>query len=130
MTKKLANKSKQNNTPSPRVRILIGAATALGPGKVGLLEAIHHHGSISKAAREMGMSYRRAWLLVDTMNNCFADDLVITSTGGKGGGGALVTDVGLDVVQRYQDMEKKAAQSVRAEAQAFSKLLKNPGGES
>lgn len=129
MNKKPSRKTKRNSVQSPRVRILIGAATALGPGKVGLLQAIHRHGSISKAAREMDMSYRRAWLLVDTMNSCFTADLVVTSTGGRGGGGAVVTDVGLDVIRRYRDMEDKAAKSVQAEARAFAKLLKDPGGE-
>ena len=77
--------------PRPRVRILIGAATALGPGKVDLLEAIAETGSISAAAGAMGMSYRRAWLLVDTMNRCFHGNLVTTVTGACGGG-AEVTD--------------------------------------
>lgn len=108
----------------PRVRILLGGATALGPGKVGLLQAIDKCGSISKAAKDMGMSYRRAWMLVDTMNDCFTDDLVVTATGGKGGGGAQVTDLGRDVIQRYQDMEAKAAASIAEEAQEMGKLLK------
>ena len=126
MTKRV---SKRKSPQSPRVRILIGAATALGPGKVNLLQAIERHGSISGAAREMGMSYRRAWVLVDTMNRCFTSDLVTTSTGGKGGGGARVTELGLDVVRRYQDMEDKAAASVVDEARSFAKLLKDPGGD-
>ena len=115
---------------TPRVRILIGSATALGPGKVGLLEAIHKHGSISGAARELDMSYRRAWMLVDTMNSCFADDLVQTNTGGRGGGGANVTPLGLDVMARYHDMEDKAAASVAAESRAFAKLLRDPQSDS
>ena len=110
----------------PRVRILIGSATALGPGKVDLLEAIAKSGSISAAARVMGMSYRRAWLLVDTMNRCFRKDVVITSTGGPGGGGARVTPLGLDVLRRYRQMEAKAEDSVREEIAAFAKLLKEP----
>ena len=117
---------KRKSPKQPRVRILIGAATALGPGKVELLQAIAKRGSISGAARDMGMSYRRAWLLVDTMNRCFTSDLVMTSTGGKGGGGAQVTDLGLDVIRRYHDMEAKAAASVASEAKAFAKLLKDP----
>ncbi|HEY9080913.1 ModE family transcriptional regulator [Magnetovibrio sp.] len=117
---------KSNN---PRVRILIGAATALGPGKVDLLLAIDRHRSISGAAREMGMSYRRAWLLVDSMNRSFTSDLVVTSTGGKGGGGAEVSALGHDVVRRYQEMEDKAAQSVALEASEFAKLLKDPSGD-
>ena len=113
--------------PHPRVRILIGSATALGPGKVDLLEAIAEKGSISAAARSLGMSYRRAWLLVDTMNRCFKEDVVTTSTGGTGGGGARVTPLGLDVLRRYRDMEAKAEASVRDEIATFAALLKDPG---
>jgi molybdate transport system regulatory protein len=108
----------------PRVRILIGSATALGPGKVDLLEAIAGSGSISAAARAMGMSYRRAWLLVDTMNRCFRADLVETVTGGRGGGGTRVTPMGLDVLRRYRHMEAKAEASVSDEVAAFGELLK------
>ena len=107
----------------PRVRILIGAATALGPGKVDLLETIARSGSISAAARALGMSYRRAWLLVDTMNRCFREDLVETVTGGRGGGGTRVTPMGLDVLRRYRDMEVKAEASVSDEVAAFGELL-------
>ena len=113
--------------PRPRVRILIGAATALGPGKVDLLEAIAETGSISAAAGAMGMSYRRAWLLVDTMNRCFHGDLVTKATGGRGGGGTTVTPMGLDVLRRYRDMEAKAAASVRDEVAAFAELLSETG---
>jgi len=126
MTNPDTTQKKTKTSASPRVRILIGAATALGPGKVGLLQAIHTHGSISSAAREMNMSYRRAWMLVTTMNDCFTSDLVVTSTGGKGGGGSEVTDIGLEVIRRYRDMEEKAAQSVAVESRAFAKLLKDP----
>lgn len=122
-------KAKTAKSTGPRVRILIGSATALGPGKVGLLEAIAARGSISGAARDMGMSYRRAWMLVDTMNRCFTSDLVQTNTGGRGGGGATVTPLGLDVIDRYHEMETKAADSVAAESRAFAKLLRDPGGD-
>lgn len=110
----------------PRVRILIGAATALGPGKVDLLEAISKTGSISAAARAMGMSYRRAWQLVDSMNKGFKEELVRTATGGRGGGGAEITGRGYDVLARFRDMEAKAAASVDAEVTAFAKLLADP----
>ncbi len=105
---------------------MIGAATALGPGKVDLLEAISSTGSISAAARAMGMSYRRAWQLVDSMNKGFKEDLVRTATGGRGGGGAEVTARGFDVLARFRDMEAKAATSVDAEVTAFAKLLADP----
>lgn len=93
---------------APRLRVLFGHAIALGPGKAELLEAIAETGSISAAARRMNMSYRRAWLLVDTMNQCFRTPLVGTATGGKGGGGAQITEFGREMLQRYRDMERKA----------------------
>lgn len=107
----------------PKIRILLGSAIAIGPGKAALLEAIENTGSISAAARQMNMSYRRAWLLVDTMNRCFRKPLVDASTGGSGGGGARVTDLGRDVLQRYRLMEKKAARSVSGEMRYFAKLM-------
>jgi molybdate transport system regulatory protein len=70
-----------------RVRVARGIDIAVGPGKMELLEAIRDAGSISGGARRMGMSYRRAWMLVETMNSCFAQPLVATSTGGRAGGG-------------------------------------------
>lgn len=122
-------KAKLQKPKAPRVRILIESATALGPGKVDLLEAIALRGSISGAARDMGMSYRHAWMLVDSMNSCFTSDLVVTNTGGKGGGGAQVTPLGFDVIARFQDMEAKAAASVAAQSRAFAKLLRDPGSD-
>lgn len=107
----------------PRIRILFGSVVALGPGKVDLLEAIAETGSISAAARAMKMSYRRAWTLVDAMNKCFCSDLVSTATGGQGGGGAAVTDLGMEVLARYRAIEAKAARSVKAEIAKFADLL-------
>jgi molybdate transport system regulatory protein len=107
----------------PRIRILLGSAIAMGPGKADLLVAIERTGSISAAAREMDMSYRRAWLLVDALNRCFQEPLVATATGGQGGGGAQVTEFGRMVLQRYREMEAKAAACVTQEMRAFSKLL-------
>ena len=119
----------RQSTTRPRVRILIGSATALGPGKVDLLEAIARTGSISAAARSMDMSYRRAWLLVDTVNRCFKEDLVVTSTGGRGGGGTIVTPLGEEVLQRYRIMERKAERSVSEEVAIFASLLADPEGD-
>lgn len=112
-----------SESPKPRLRILFGQDIALGPGKATLLDAVARTGSISAAAREMGMSYRRAWLLVDTMNRCFKTPLVEASKGGSGGGGARVTELGLDVLARYRAMELKAAASVAAEMREFTQLL-------
>lgn len=107
-----------------RVRILIGEATTLGPGKAALLDGIGRRGSISGAARELGMSYRRAWLLVDAMNRDFRADLVTTAVGGAGGGGACVTPLGAEVLCRYRDMERRAADSIRPQLSAFAELLR------
>jgi molybdate transport system regulatory protein len=107
----------------PRLRILLGADIAMGPGKADLLDAVASTGSISAAAREMDMSYRRAWLLVDTMNHAFRSPLVGAVRGGAGGGSAHVTEFGLDVLARYRSMELKAAASVAAEMREFTRLL-------
>lgn len=118
---------KVKSKTKPRLRVLIGSATALGPGKVDLLEAVGRSGSISGAARELNMSYRRAWLLIDTMNRCFKEDLVVTVTGGKGGGGAEITPMAYEIISRYREMEEKAADSVRQELTFFENLLVEGG---
>ncbi len=107
----------------PSIRILFGASTSLGPGKVALLEAITRGGSISAAAREMGMSYRRAWLLVEAMNQAFRQPVVLAAVGGKRGGGATVTPFALDLLSRYRCIESKAAMAVAGELAALSNLL-------
>jgi len=107
----------------PRLRVLMGAAVALGPGKARLLDAIGETGSISAAARAMGMSYRRAWTLVEAMNRDFRKPLVETNAGGAGGGGAVVTAAGADALRRYRQMERKAARAVAGEIDAFAELL-------
>jgi molybdate transport system regulatory protein len=95
----------------------------MGPGKADLLRAIGETGSISAAARQMEMSYRRAWLLVDTMNQAFKSPVVVTLTGGKSGGGAAVTDFGREVLKRYQAMEVMARASVAQELRRFADMM-------
>ena len=107
----------------PQIRILFRKAIAMGPGKADLLRAIDETGSISAAARQMEMSYRRAWLLVDTMNQAFKSPVVVTLTGGKAGGGATVTEFGKEVLQRYSAMEQKARASVLKELRIFTDLM-------
>src|SRR5882762_9110767 len=100
----------QNHTKTQfRLRITRNDAIAIGPGKISLLEAIMNTGSISAAAREFGMSYRRAWMLIDEMNNNLKSPVVETATGGKHGGGATVTAIGLKIVHHYRAIEHKAA---------------------
>lgn len=98
-----------------KIHIPYGDVSAIGPGKADLLEAIERNGSISAAARAMGMSYKRAWDLVDTMNHSFREPLVATATGGSHGGGAQVTELGYEILRRYRDMEAKANQAVSVE---------------
>lgn len=117
-------KNKKRAEARTRIRILYGSEFAIGPGKADLLEAIAETGSISSAARRMEMSYRRAWLLIDTMNHCFRQPVVDTATGGKGGGGAQITKFGIDVVRRYRDMEARAARSITRPLSAFQRLMK------
>jgi molybdate transport system regulatory protein len=107
----------------PQIRILFRKAIAMGPGKADLLRAIDETGSISAAARHMEMSYRRAWLLVDTMNQAFKSPVVVTLTGGKAGGGAAVTEFGKEVLQRYSALEEKASASVARELRSFSDMM-------
>jgi molybdate transport system regulatory protein len=106
--------------PPIRIRVLAGSEIAMGPGKADLLDAIAETGSISAAARRMRMSYRRAWLLVQTMNECFAEPLVSAAKGGKAGGGAALTSTGAAVLARYRQLSETAAA-------ALSPFLGRPG---
>ena len=96
-----------------RLRITKGDDIAVGPGKVDLLEAIAATGSITAAAKQLGMSYRRAWLLVDTMNRCFKDPVVEAEAGGQRGGGTALTPLGAEVVRRYRRAEALAESAIR-----------------
>jgi molybdate transport system regulatory protein len=87
-----------------KLQVLCGNAIAMGPGKAALLEHILQSGSISGAARDMGMSYRRAWQLVDVMNRCWRERLVETMPG-RASGGACVTELGVAILQHYRAMQ-------------------------
>ncbi|MFZ1425724.1 MAG: winged helix-turn-helix domain-containing protein [Geminicoccaceae bacterium] len=91
---------------SLRVELVPGAR--IGPGKVALLEQVASTGSISAAGRALGMSYRRAWLLVDELNRLFAAPVVTTQLGGSHGGGASLTPLGNDLVSRFRQLEREA----------------------
>ena len=88
---------------------LLFNGTRFGPGKAQLLRGIRDTGSISSAGRAMGMSYKRAWELVGTLNAMFRDPLVVKSRGGPGGGGALLTSAGREVIDLYRAFERAAA---------------------
>lgn len=108
------------------IRMTCGEEIAFGPGKADLLEAIAREGSISAGARALGMSYRRAWTLVDVMNRCWDEPLVATVPG-RAQGGATLTDLGRFVLVRYRAMQEAAQQAVSADASAlWSRLLDAP----
>ncbi|MGT2456853.1 winged helix-turn-helix domain-containing protein [Cupriavidus basilensis] len=108
------------------LRLQIKAGVAIGPGKASLLEAIERLGSISAAAREMEMGYKTAWIMVESMNTQFVGPLVESSKGGSRGGGARLTSLGYEVLQRYRSMETKAQRAIEVDAREFETLLK-PG---
>jgi len=93
-----------------------GGEIAMGPGKADLLVAIDRTGSISAAGRELGLSYRRAWLLVDVMNRSWAEPLVSTAKGGTQGGGARLTPLGHDVLALYRGLERDVARVAKGKA--------------
>jgi len=99
-----------------KAQIFLGNEIAMGPGKADLLEAIDRTGSISAAGRELGMSYRRTWLLVDTMNRCWREPLVATTLGGSKGGGATVTPFGREILSQYRNLENSVLAGAEAEA--------------
>jgi molybdate transport system regulatory protein len=106
-----------------RLRLNKGEDIAVGPGKIDLLEAIAASGSITAAARSLGMSYRRAWLLVDTMNRCFRQPVVVAEAGGSRGGGTALTPLGTVVVKHYRAAEGRAEKAAAREIAALVALL-------
>ena len=95
----------------------------MGPGKADLLEAIQQKGSISAAALSMNMSYKRAWDLVSVMNKSFKQTLIATAVGGEKGGGAQITEFGLQILAQYRTIEAKSNSAVQAESKALIKML-------
>jgi molybdate transport system regulatory protein len=93
-----------------------GSEIAMGPGKADLMAAIERTGSISAAGRDLGLSYRRAWLLVDVMNRTWAEPLVSTAKGGTQGGGARLTPLGHEVLALYRDLERATQRVIKGKA--------------
>lgn len=102
------------------LKIDLGERGQIGPGKIALLKRIGVSGSISAAARELGMSYRRAWLLVHSLNKTCGEPVVTTETGGKDHGGAKLTDAGTGLISLYERICEKAEKAVAAELREWA----------
>lgn len=100
-----------------------GTELAIGPGKVALLEAIAQTGSITSAAKTLGMSYRRAWLLVDETNRCLIRPAVETAAGGQKGGGTVLTPAGVELVRRYRALEHETEVAVARKLKSMLRAL-------
>lgn len=107
-----------------KIRISAGADVAMGPGKAELLMLIDKHGSISAAAKQMKMSYRRAWELVNEMNTCFSEPLVHGAPGGAHGGGTQLTESGRTILKAYHDLIDKSQIAAQHELAQISSALK------
>ena len=112
--------------PGLTLRVLGARAPAMGPGKAQLIARIEETGSISAAARAMGMSYRRAWQLVEALNRDFRKPVIATAIGGQRGGGAHVTPFGRRIARRFRAMEDKASAAIAADLKRFAAELRKP----
>jgi molybdate transport system regulatory protein len=110
--------------PGLTLRVLGRRAAAMGPGKAELIERIEAAGSISAAARAMGMSYRRAWQLVEALNRDFTSAVVETAVGGRRGGGARVTPFGRELAASYRSMEARASAAIAPQLRRFERQLR------
>ena len=113
----------EDESPRLRIRIVFGESGMIGPGKAELLERIDSAGSIAAAGRAMGMSYKRAWMLIETMIAMFREPVVESTRGGAQGGGARLTDTGHTVVAAYRAVEEEAARSGEAHLARLQGLL-------
>jgi molybdate transport system regulatory protein len=105
------------------IRIDFGPDQRVGPGKITLLEQVQALGSISAAGRAMDMSYRRAWELIEELNDMFGSPVVLSRSGGKQGGGATLTPLGLSLISRYREMERAAAEATAPHLKALGAVV-------
>lgn len=112
-----------NRTLGARLRIVLEPDIAIGPGKADILDGIRSTGSIAAAGRRMGMSYKRAWRLVEALNRAFKAPLVTTRKGGRGHGGARLTKAGEEVLARYRRMERLTEEAIGGEMKALHELM-------
>ena len=106
------------------LRLYLTPDRPLGPGKIQILESIRDSGSISEAARGMKMSYRSAWLLVDSMNSLFRKPVVNTTLGGRGGGSATLTEFGAEVIHHYRAMERATRRAIAKDLASLERRLR------
>src|SRR5437667_10835495 len=111
-----------------KVTIVFESGARIGPGKAALLESIRDTGSISAAARDMGMSYKRAWLLLDSMNQAFTEPVVTAAPGGAGGGGATLTPFGAEVLERYRRINGRPAATAVDDVAALAQRSRPEAG--
>ena len=114
-----------DTTPSLRIRIHFGHLTMLGPGKADLLEGIARTGSIAAAGRDMSMSYKRAWTIIEELNSAFREPLVESARGGAKGGGAQLTATGAAVLAHYRKLEEIMSEAGAARIGAIAAMLRN-----
>ena len=107
-----------------RLHVHLGDEHSLGPGKVQLLETVRELGSITAAARSMGMAYRHAWDLIADLERCFRRPVVETASGGRAGGGARLTPFGAEVIRRFRAMERAANAGMAKELRALEAELR------
>lgn len=111
-----------------RVSIVFESGARIGPGKAKLLESIRDTGSISAAARDMGMSYKRAWLLLDSINQAFIEPVVTAAPGGSGGGGANLTPFGAEVLECYRRIDNRATAMATDDLTALARRARPEAG--
>lgn len=113
-----------------RLRVDFGTDNAVGPGKIALLEHMRASGSLSQAARELNMSYRRAWQLLESLNTAFKEPVILTSVGGKGGGGSTITALGEQLIDAYRRLEHDSLTKAETLFEALSASLVDIGSGS
>jgi len=109
-----------------RVRIVLGDGLILGPGRADLLEGIRDTGSIAAAGRRMGMSYKRAWQLAESLNATFRAPVILAAKGGVAGGGARLTELGEDVLATYRTLTRTARLANEASLETLAAALAAP----
>ncbi|MEC8694681.1 MAG: LysR family transcriptional regulator [Pseudomonadota bacterium] len=113
------------HTPRLKLKLVLGDNdTLLGSGKIALLKAIQKEHSLSKAAKSINMSYRRAWLLIQELNDSLREPVLITHTGGQSGGGSELTEVAAQIIEVYERLNKEAQEATEATRESIASLLR------